>query len=133
MDDKYGVSVTPDRWEAVDFAIKSFIRSYPLHWSFFRNDIKANQTQYQLATEGDLKKSSFRNTLSFPVVARPRTAEETAEDPGNVGVEFVHSLKDDLDRIIPGFTESDTPDRPNRLYKEFIRRYGSLFQPGEKY
>jgi hypothetical protein len=133
IQDKYGNDVTPARWESVDLVIKGFIRTYPLHWLQFRKDMEANQTEYQLALEGDLKKSSFRNTLSFPIVARPRTQEEIDADPGHSPVEFVDSIKTTLDVLIPGFTDPDEPGKPNKLYKEFIRRYGRLFQPGEKY
>lgn len=139
--DKYGMEVTPERWEQVDSAIRSFRRRYPAHWAAFRRDLLANQTEYQLATAGDLRKSGFRNTLSFPIVARPRTAEEIELDPAASRVEFVESLKETLDALIPGFT---APDKhagkadlnrqtvPNALYREFIRRYKDLFVPGEK-
>lgn len=140
--DKYGVEVTPERWEEADRAIKAFIRKYPLHWQMFRQDMDANQTKYQLAQEGDLKKSGFRNTLSFPVAARRRTPEEVALDPIHNEIESMESLKDTLEAILPGFTAPDENVEkrnsakevvPNKLYKEFIRRYASLFQPGERY
>jgi hypothetical protein len=129
--DKFGVEVTPERWEQVDVAVRAFIRTYPLHWTAFQNDLKANRTKYQLALEGDLKKSSWRNTLSFPIVARAQTEAERAEDPTHSKVQFVASLKDDLEKLIPGFTAPDEAGAPNKLYKEFIRRYGRLFVPGE--
>jgi len=125
--------ITADQWVAVEAEVRRFIRKYPLHWSFFRKDLAANQSTYQLAVEGDLKESGFRNTLSFPVVARRRTEQEIADDPAHGPTEFVESLKDNIEKIIPGFTQPDTQDRPNRAYKEFLRRYGSLFRPGERY
>lgn len=132
-EDKFGNTVTTNQWDLVDQCIKGFIRRNPLHWAMFRSDLAANETEYQLALEGDLVKSSFRNTLSFPIAARRRTPEEIAADPAGVKVELVESLKEQLDSIIPGFTAPDEPGRPNKLYKEFIRRYGHLFRPGEKY
>lgn len=141
--DKYGIEVTPDRWGMVDAAIASFVRKYPLHWNQFKADLSANRTEYGLAKEGDLKGSSFRNTLSFPVVGRKKTDEETAEDPGGRPYELLESLKDTLEAIIPGFTDNDggvskkdvqagRAVTPNKLYREFVRRYGRSFSPGDK-
>jgi hypothetical protein len=140
--DKFGEEVTQDRWDQVDLAIRAFIRRYPLHWDMFRKDIIANKTMYGLAKEGELKKSGFRNTLSFPVAARRRTPEEIELDPIANEIESMESLKETLELIIPGFTAPDENVEkknsakevvPNKLYKEFIRRYASLFQPGERY
>jgi hypothetical protein len=140
--DKYGVEVTPERWLAADFAIKSFIRKYPLHWMQFRKDIEANKSEYQLAKEGDLKKSGFRNTLSFPVAYRRLSEAEKLENPQGTEIELLESLKHTLEDILPGFTAPDENVEKaaggkqivkNKLYREFIRRYSSLFQPGEKF
>ena len=127
MQDKYGNEITKEIWESVDLEIKSFIRRYPLHWVSFRNDLSRNQTKYQLATSGDLQKSSFRNTISFPFVMRKKTQEEIDEDPTGAKVEFGESLKDNIERHIPGFVQDDA------LYKAFIKRYKELFVPGEHY
>jgi hypothetical protein len=136
--DKHGVEVTPERWLLADFAIKSFIRKYPLHWMQFRKDIEANKTEYQLAREGDLKKSGFRNTLSFPVACRRLTEIERQENPEGSEIETLESLEE----ILPGFTAPDENVEKaaggkqivkNKLYREFIRRYASIFQPGERF
>lgn len=140
--DKHGIEVTDDTWGRVDAAITLFIQMYPLDWSAFQRDLRRNRTQYQLAVEGDLKKSSFRNTLAFPVIGRPRTEEEIAADPGHSSIQFGDSLKEWLEDIIPGFTAPDEgvgkglsghgkDVKKNKLYWEFIKRYQKLFVPGE--
>lgn len=139
--DKFGVEVTPERWLQVEAAISMFIRKYPLHWSIFRKELMMNQTEYQLATHGDLKKSGFRNTLSFPVAFRRLTVQEKQENPEGSEIEQLESLKHTLEDIIPGFTAPDEnmekaanlkDIKPNKLYREFIRRYSVYFAPGEK-
>lgn len=139
--DKWGNEVSPETWKAVDVAIKSFIRRYPLHWTHFREDIKRNRTQYQLANEGELKKAGFRNTLSFPVAYRRLTEEEKKENPEGSEIELLESLKDTIEKIIPGFTAPDENlgkadenkvTKKNMLYVEFVKRYSSILAPGEE-
>ncbi len=139
ISDKFGVEVTEETWGRVDLTIRNFIITYPHDWLAFLQDLKNQRTEYQLAVEGDLKRASWRNTLAFPVVARPRSQEELDESPQASPVEFVASLQKDIDCIIPGFTAPDEGGErqqrvvtKNKLYREFIKRYGILFQPGEK-
>lgn len=130
--DRWGTTITEKTWANVDLAIKSFCALYPRHWEKFKKELAEQRTEYQLALEGDLRKSGFRNTCSFPVVLRPKTKEEIEIDP-NADDEtvVVDSLKDWLDKIIPGFTLADKPGKPNKVYGEFLRRY-PVFKCGDK-
>lgn len=132
--DCFGVTVTEDRWKGVDDVIRGFVRAYPLHFQMFKKDLLDNQTQYQLANEGDLKTAGWRNTMSLPVIYRRKTKEEKELDPHaeDDGVVEVDSLYKRLDILLPGLIEKDKPGKPNMLYKEFLRRY-PIFRPGDKY
>lgn len=132
VSDKYGVPVTEDRWSLVGMEIQSFARKYPLHWMEFKKDLQDNRTEYQLAKEGDLKKAGWRNTASFPIVYRRKTMEEIMEDPhAEDNIIEVASLYTTLRVILPGLTEKDEKGSPNKLYKEFLRRF-PIFIPGER-
>jgi hypothetical protein len=125
--------VTDARWELVDLAITLFIRKYPLHWRVFQRELREQRTAYNVGT-GDLEKSSFRNTLSFPIVLRRATAFEietgSADEDGNVEVKSLYAI---LEKIIPGFTAPNIAGFDNKLYKEFIRRYKTILLAPEKY
>lgn len=125
VQDKFGVDVTEERWKAVDMTIKRFIRRYPLHWDMWKKQMAAERSTYNVATEGDLKKSGFRNTASFPVVYRKVRGAVIGEDE-----EEVDSLYETLIMLLPGLVDPDKPGSPNKLFKEFLRRY-PLFVPGE--
>lgn len=129
--DSYGVTVTDERWRGVDEVIKGFVRQYPLHFALFKKDLKENQTKYQLAKEGDLKEAGWRNTMSLPVIYRKKTALEIEADPhAEDDLIEVDSLYKRLDILLPGLTSADKPGQPNKMYKEFIKRY-PVFRPGE--
>jgi hypothetical protein len=137
--DKYGVEVTEERWDKVSLCITEFIHDYPLEWVSFKEDISSLQhdSEYGLALEGGLKDASFRHVLSFPLVAR----RLSPEDQKMLSKEFevVASLKDQIEAIIPGFSDDHERNtmkqvnRENRLYYEFQKKFGRLFRPGEKY
>ena len=124
--------VTEERWWLVEQAISAFIQKYPLHWMQFQRDLKAERTQYQLGT-GDLAKSSFRNTLSFPIILRKATMVEfevgLADEDGLIEVD---SLLPVLEKILPGLLKSDKGG-DNKLYREFIRRFKSILLAGESF
>lgn len=140
--DTNGFEVTDQRWSAVDLAISTFIEMHPTVWLDFKRSIAAERTEYQLATDGDLKRASWRHSLSFPVSWHYSTPEEVAADPTHATVSFDDSLKHWIEKIIPGFTEPDEGGgkgleaqrdiKPNKLYRQFHKRYGHLFRPGEK-
>jgi hypothetical protein len=77
VQDKFGVPVTEDRWDKVDGAIKSFIRRHPLQWDMWKKDMYEHRRSFNLAKEGDLKKSGFRNSASFPVIEKRRSLKAT--------------------------------------------------------
>jgi len=130
--DSFGEPVTEQRWAAVDLAVRDFIRRYPLHWNVFRKDLHENRRRFNDAFEGDLKEASWRNTASFPVVYRRMTPQERAADPNaDDDLVEVESLYETLKDLLPGLTEADKPGAPNRLYKEFLRRF-PIFLPSEK-
>lgn len=131
-EDSFGLEVTEDRWKGVEDVIRGFIQAYPLHWAVWKKDLHENQTTYQEAFSGDLKKSSWRNTASFPVVYRKMTPAERLEDPyAEEDTVEVDSLYGRLTVLLPGLTDADEKGRPNRLYREFLSRF-PIFQPGEK-
>jgi hypothetical protein len=133
--DKLGDPVTEERWIEVGAAIASFIRRYPRHWAKIKNELSAERTRYQLATGGDLKKSGFRNTASFPVVYRKRLPEEYAELTGEEeepDIVEVESLLETLQKLLPGLVAPDSKGKTNRLYREFLKRF-PVFMPGERY
>lgn len=129
--DLYGLSVTDDRWRGVDEVIKGFVKQYPLHFALFKKDLHENKTKYQLAKDGDLRSAGWRNTMSLPVIYRKKTALEIEADPyAEDDLIEVDSLYKRLDILLPGFSAQDKPGRPNKLYKEFLKRY-PVFHPGE--
>lgn len=132
VSDKSGVPVTEARWRRVDKCISTFTAVYPFHWAAFKKDLHENRTEYQEALTPDGKKAQWRNTASFPVVYRKAT-----EDDGLLGNEDddlveVASLVEPLKVFLPGLLDPDQPGHPNKLYREFLRRY-PVFLPGEKY
>lgn len=134
VSDKFGDPVTEERWNRVDIEIRDFIRKYPLHWRMFKKDIDGKRSEYNVATEGNLAKSNFRNTASFPVVYRRKTDLEVEANIGGEdddGYEEVASLYHILLPLLPGLTERDEKGHPNRLYREFLRRF-PIFVPSEK-
>jgi len=131
--DKFGEPITEERWVIVEKEIRRFIRAYPLHWKLFKKDLAETRSRYNVATDGDLAKSGFRNTASFPVVYRRKNALELSADLGTEdddGLEEVESLYHTLIVYLPGLTEKDEPGKPNKLYREFLRRFPE-FLPGE--
>jgi hypothetical protein len=105
---------TANQWALIDIAIKEFIRKYPLHWIAFQKDLRSKRSKYNVAKEGGLKKSNFRNTASFPVIY-------------DNGGEQVDSLLPVLKKIIPELTHKHSVN-----YATFLRKY-PVFLPGEKF
>lgn len=130
--DKFGMPVTDDRWEVVSLAIQAFIKDHPLAWQAWKRDMEMTRSKYNLATEGDLRKSGFRNSCSFPVVYRKIDKPEDGDwiDPSDDDTELVESLHEIIIAILPGLLEADKPGAPNKLFHEFLRRY-PVFRPGE--
>lgn len=104
---------TDGQWQMVEWAVKAFMDKYPLHMQAFLKDLDQGRSKYNVAKEGGLKKSNFRNTASFPVIY---------DQYGNE----VDALLPVLKKIIPGLT-----DRHSKNYSEFIRRF-PIFCPADK-
>ena len=111
---------TVRQWEYIDLAIKAFSVRYPVAWNAFKLDqiMRKNNADYYTAKEGDLKKSNYRLTASFPVVLahHPVTGEEYVAD----------SLYPVLEKIIPGLTKNGSKN-----FIPFLQRY-PIFNPGSK-
>ena len=107
---------TDAQWEFMDMAVKAFIRKYPVHWYRFQEQIKADRTEYQLATKEhkELRKANFRNTASFPVIE---------DKDGN----YIDSILPTLKKIIPNLTDKNSVN-----YATFLKRY-NCFLPGKKF
>lgn len=130
--DRFGERVDDRRWERVSAEIGAFARRWPLHWKLFMSDLAAQQTEYQLATEGDLKAAGFRNSMSLPTIQRRRTElEREADYQQEDDLTEVDSLYARLTPLLPGLTDPDKPGKPNALYREFLRRF-PMFIPGKK-
>jgi hypothetical protein len=104
---------TEMQWQLVDMAIKAFIAKYPIQWIMFQEDLKRGRNEYNVAKEGGLKQSNFRNTAAFPVIYDAQGKE-------------VDALLPVLKKIIPGLT-----DKKSVNFAEFMRRYPD-FRPSEK-
>lgn len=130
--DGYGVDMTEGRWERARDEITAFSRKWPLHMRLFFSDLEAQRTEYQLASEGELRKAGFRNSMSLPTVQRRRTAlEREADYQDEDDLQEVDSLYARLQPLLPGLTRPDAPGSPNLLYREFLRRF-PMFVPGKK-
>lgn len=132
--DMFGDAVTEERWHKVELCIKEFIKRHPKHWAAFKQDLHENRTEYQAGLDKGSKASNFRNTASFPVVYRKATEEEmrdvlTGQEEDNLIQ--VASLIDPLKVLLPGLIDADKPGKPNKLYREFLKRF-PVFIPGYK-
>src|SRR5205814_669079 len=111
---------TIKQWELIQLAITAFKAKYTFEWNVFEIDQKSrkNDQRYWTAKEGDLKKSNYRHTASFPVILRtnPETGEQVV----------VHGLLPVLEKIIPGLTKKESKN-----FIPFLKRY-PIFNPGEK-
>jgi len=107
---------TDKQWEMVEIAIKAFQQKYPYRWKIWQDDLKYQRTKYQLATDEhkELKKASWRNTGSFPIIL---------DKDGNI----IDGILPVLEKIIPKLTH---PKSVN--YETFLRKY-KMFLPGEKF
>lgn len=130
--DKMGVPVTDARWRRVDKCIRTFIATYPLHWAKFKKDLDENRTEYQESLNPDGKRSQWRNTAAFPVVYRHGTSEDGLTGQEEDDLVQVASLVEPLKVFLPGLLEPDKPGAPNKLYREFLKRY-PIFLPGRKF
>lgn len=129
--DKFGDEVTDPRWHKVELCVREFIRRYPLHWAEFKRDLASNRTEYGLAQTGDLKEAGWRNTAAFPVVYRRAKDEDGLLGTEDDDLVQVASLVEPLRILLPGLLERDEPGKPNKLYKEFLRRF-PVFRPADK-
>ena len=133
--DSFGDPVTEERWLAVAAAIDLFAKKYPRHWAKFMLEMHEDRTDFALALEGDLKKASWRNTMALPVIYRHATEEEkkdvlTGEEEDDLIQ--VASLQEVLLLLIPGFQAKDEQGKPNKLYREFLKRF-QIFNPANKF
>lgn len=106
------------QWWMVEQAIKAFMAEYPYDWIQFQNEMAAERTKYNEATEGGLKKSNFRRVASFPVINR--------YNPESRQYEQIDSLLPVLEKIIPGLTH-----KKSKNFTEFLKRFPQ-FRAGEK-
>ena len=107
---------TDAQWQMIDIAIKAFMVKYPYHWKIWQDDLKYQRTKYQLATNEhkELRKASWRNTASFPVIL---------DREGNI----IDSILPVLEKIIPQLTHKKSIN-----YATFLKKY-KMFLPGEKF
>lgn len=110
-------AATDKQWEFVGMAVDAFIQKYPKQWMSFQEQLKEGRREYNLAYEGDLKKSGFRNTGAFPVLYKLDKDGEMREHDALLPV---------LNKIIPGLTHQDSKN-----YREFLKRFPA-FQVPEK-
>jgi len=103
------------QWYLVNLAVTSFIAKYPIQWLEFQKQLKMERTKYQLATKEniELRKASWRNVASFPIIE---------DSEGNE----IDSLLPVLKRIIPQLTHKHSVN-----LIPFLRKYPS-FMPGER-
>lgn len=132
--DKFGDPVTERRWKKVDKCITTFIKVYPDHWRVFKQDLNENRTKFQEALTADGKRAQWRNTAAFPVVYRRATLVDMESFTGEEEDDLVEvaSLIEPLKVFLPGLLDPDVKGKPNKLYREFLRRY-PIFLPGEHY
>ncbi len=113
--DKAHVKATERQWQLIDLAIKAYSQKYPMSWNTFVIDQQKskNENDYVIAKEGDLKKSGYRHTASFPVVT-----DETGQ--------VIDSLYPVLEKIIPGLTHKKSLN-----FIPFLKRH-PIFNPGHR-
>jgi len=106
---------TDFQWERVTFVISMFKRKYPYEWKIWQDDLAYERTKYQLAKpeHKELRKASWRNTASFPVIYRE----------GRI----VDGILPRIEKIIPKLTHKDSVN-----FATFLKKYPE-FLPGEKF